>query len=195
MLGEIPPVPQCVFMAWCLVKYRDNFTFYLVRFIILFTRASQWSLFWARQIQSKSSHPISLRFRLMSSSHLLLSLPSCVFSSGFPIKILCPFLIYPTCAICPAHFMPLDFITLIIPGEASHYAVFSSLPSLPPTYLLLSSSAFPLLRSFQIIRLCPMPGATFRHMAFSLSWGGVSPAPNPQAGGPSLVSYPLPIFQ
>jgi hypothetical protein len=27
MRGAIPPLPQYVFMAWCLVKHRDNFTF------------------------------------------------------------------------------------------------------------------------------------------------------------------------
>jgi hypothetical protein len=27
MRGSIPPLPQYVFMAWCLVKHRDNFTF------------------------------------------------------------------------------------------------------------------------------------------------------------------------
>jgi hypothetical protein len=27
--GAIPPLPQYVFMAWCLVKHRDNFTFTL----------------------------------------------------------------------------------------------------------------------------------------------------------------------
>jgi hypothetical protein len=27
MNGAIPPLPQHVFMAWCLVKHRDNFTF------------------------------------------------------------------------------------------------------------------------------------------------------------------------
>jgi hypothetical protein len=26
----IPPLPQYVFMAWCLVKHRDNFTFYKI---------------------------------------------------------------------------------------------------------------------------------------------------------------------
>jgi hypothetical protein len=25
--GAIPPIPQYVFMAWCLVKHRGNFTF------------------------------------------------------------------------------------------------------------------------------------------------------------------------
>jgi hypothetical protein len=29
MSGAMPPLPQYAFMAWCLVKYRDNFTFYL----------------------------------------------------------------------------------------------------------------------------------------------------------------------
>jgi hypothetical protein len=27
MHGAIPPLPQYVFMAWCLGKHRDNFTF------------------------------------------------------------------------------------------------------------------------------------------------------------------------
>jgi hypothetical protein len=27
MRGDIPPVPQYVFLAWCLVQHRDNFTF------------------------------------------------------------------------------------------------------------------------------------------------------------------------
>jgi hypothetical protein len=27
MLGAIPSLPQYAFMAWCLVKHRDNFTF------------------------------------------------------------------------------------------------------------------------------------------------------------------------
>jgi hypothetical protein len=27
MRGAIPPLPQYFFMAWCLVKHRDNFTF------------------------------------------------------------------------------------------------------------------------------------------------------------------------
>jgi hypothetical protein len=29
MRGAIPPLPQYTFMAWWLVKHRDNFTFYL----------------------------------------------------------------------------------------------------------------------------------------------------------------------
>jgi hypothetical protein len=30
MREAIPPLPQYVFMAWCLVKHRENFTFYLL---------------------------------------------------------------------------------------------------------------------------------------------------------------------
>jgi hypothetical protein len=30
MRGAISPLPLYVFMAWCLVKHRDNFTFYLM---------------------------------------------------------------------------------------------------------------------------------------------------------------------
>jgi hypothetical protein len=29
MRGAIHPFPQYAFIAWCLVKHRDNFTFYL----------------------------------------------------------------------------------------------------------------------------------------------------------------------
>jgi hypothetical protein len=30
MRGAIPPLPQYVFMTWCLVKPGDNFTFYII---------------------------------------------------------------------------------------------------------------------------------------------------------------------
>jgi hypothetical protein len=29
MRGAVPPLPQYGFMTWCLVKHRDNFTFFL----------------------------------------------------------------------------------------------------------------------------------------------------------------------
>jgi hypothetical protein len=29
MRGAVPPLPQYAFMAWCLAKHRDSFTFYL----------------------------------------------------------------------------------------------------------------------------------------------------------------------
>jgi hypothetical protein len=34
MHGTIPPLPQHAFVAWCLVKHRDNFTFTFYDFII-----------------------------------------------------------------------------------------------------------------------------------------------------------------
>jgi hypothetical protein len=46
------------------------------RFIIVFTRALHWSLFWARSIQPTPSHPVSLRSILILSTHLRLGLPS-----------------------------------------------------------------------------------------------------------------------
>jgi hypothetical protein len=39
MRGTISPFPQYVFMAWCLVKHRDNFTFYLKKYGYLSTEA------------------------------------------------------------------------------------------------------------------------------------------------------------
>jgi hypothetical protein len=33
MRGAIPPFPQYVFTAWCLVKHRDNFTFLLYKHV------------------------------------------------------------------------------------------------------------------------------------------------------------------
>jgi hypothetical protein len=38
MRGAIPPLPQYAFMAWCLVKHMDNFTF---TFMIYFTTLSK----------------------------------------------------------------------------------------------------------------------------------------------------------
>jgi hypothetical protein len=32
MRGAIPPLPQDVFMAWCLVKHRDNFIFHSLKY-------------------------------------------------------------------------------------------------------------------------------------------------------------------
>jgi hypothetical protein len=34
MRGAIPPLPQYVFMVWCLVKHRDNFTFLPLQYIL-----------------------------------------------------------------------------------------------------------------------------------------------------------------
>jgi len=69
------------------------------RFITVLTTARQWSLSWARSIQSTFSQPFSLRSILILSSHLRMSLSSGFFPSGFQIKILYSFLISHACYI------------------------------------------------------------------------------------------------
>jgi hypothetical protein len=68
------------------------------RFITVFTRTRHWSLSWARWIQSTPSHTVSLRSILMLTSYLRLCLPSGLFPSSFPTKILYAFLISSMCS-------------------------------------------------------------------------------------------------
>jgi len=35
MRGAIPPLPHNFFMAWCLVKHRDNFTFLYIIIVVV----------------------------------------------------------------------------------------------------------------------------------------------------------------
>lgn len=65
---------------------------------------------WASYSQLPAATPYSVAFLraiLVLSSHLLLDLLSCVFSSAFPAKTLFVHLIF-THATCPAHFVLLD---------------------------------------------------------------------------------------
>jgi hypothetical protein len=61
------------------------------RLITVFIRTRHWSLSWVRWFQPTPSQSISLRFILILSPHLHLGLPSGVFPSSFPTKILYAF--------------------------------------------------------------------------------------------------------
>ena len=93
------------------------------RFITALTSVRHLSLYWASPIQSTYPHPTSWRSILIS-THLRLRLPSGVFPSGFPTKILYTPFSSPIRATCPARLILLDFITRTIFGE--EYRSFSS---------------------------------------------------------------------
>jgi hypothetical protein len=84
-------------------------------FITVFTAARHQSLSRTRWIQSTSSHPVSFRSTLILSSHLCL--PSGLYHSRFPSKMLYARLTSHMYATSPAHLVLLDLITLIISGD------------------------------------------------------------------------------
>jgi len=86
-------------------------------FITALTSVRHMSLFWANPIQSIYPHPTSWRSSLILSTHLNLRLPSGLFPSGFPTKTLHTPISSSIRAKCPAHLIPLDFITRTILGE------------------------------------------------------------------------------
>ena len=95
------------------------------RFTTAFTSTCHLSLYWATLIQSMPPHPTFWRFTLILSSYLCLRLPSGLFPSGFPTKILRTPLLSPICATCPTHLILLDFSTRTIVGEENRSFSFS----------------------------------------------------------------------
>jgi len=99
--------------------------------ITVLTEAHNCSLPWARRIQSTVSHLMSLRSILILSSHLRLRLPSCLFSWGFPTKILFAFLISPKRPTYPDHIKFFNLTNLIIFAEGYKLRSSSPCPFLP----------------------------------------------------------------
>jgi hypothetical protein len=108
------------------------------RFITVFTRALDWSLSWARSIQSIPSHPVYLRSILILSTHLRLRLPSGLFPPRFLTNILYAFLFSPIRATCPAHLILLDLLNLIMFGEENKLWTWHNVSLLLLLLLLLS---------------------------------------------------------
>jgi hypothetical protein len=73
------------------------------RFMIVFTRPRQWSLSWARWIQSTPTHPVYLKSILILPFHIAWVLSSCLNPSDSPTNILHAFLGYVMRATFPAH--------------------------------------------------------------------------------------------
>ena len=128
------PVRTYLLTPWCRVLLEKLTGLQLVkkfpafhgtrRFITTLTRPRHLSLSWASPIQSIYPHPTSWRSILILSTHIHLGLPSGLFPSGFPTKTLYTLLSSPIRVTCPAHHIPLDFITRTILGE--EYKSFSS---------------------------------------------------------------------
>jgi len=107
------------------------------RFIIVFTRARQ-----INPVHSLTLYFLKINFNIILSSKSRSSKWPVPFSfSGYTFFF---YFITPVRATCPTHLI-LNFITLTVFGvnrtsyEAPHYAVFSSLPALPPSQILSSA--------------------------------------------------------
>jgi hypothetical protein len=118
----------------------------------MFTRAQHWLLRSARWVQSTSSHTISLRSILTSSSYLRLCLAISLFPLGFPTKIFYSFLT----SWCLLHAPPpnlilLDLIILKISGKEYKLWSFSVPRQLIPLGSRYSSQQRPVLERSQYV--------------------------------------------
>jgi hypothetical protein len=74
-----------------IISYHLSYQF--ISYHMSFTSARQLFLSWASLIQTIPPHPTSWRSILILSSYLRLGLPSGLFPPGFPIKIICLYIV------------------------------------------------------------------------------------------------------
>jgi hypothetical protein len=99
VLPEKLTVPQLV------IKFP---TFYATqRFVTIFTHAHHFSLSCVKLIWSITSHPLSLKFILILSSYLYISLPSGLLPYSVPTKTLYAVTFSPTYVTCPSQLIPI----------------------------------------------------------------------------------------
>ena len=113
-------------------------------FITALTSTPHLSLSWGTSIHFMPSHPTSWRSIFILSSHLRLGIPSDLFPSGFPTKILNTPLLSTWRTTCFAHLIILDFNTRAI-LEEEYRSLSSSLCSFlhsPVTSSLLCPNIF-----------------------------------------------------
>jgi hypothetical protein len=90
------------------------------RFIVVFTRAHNWTLTLATEIHLKPSHPISLSSIVILEFLLRVNSSSGLSPSGLPSKVLNAFFPYfylPMCATYWAHLILLDLVSVIKFGK------------------------------------------------------------------------------
>jgi hypothetical protein len=82
MRGAIPPLPQYVFMAWCLVKHRDNFTFY---FIISKQYSNNVAIVLS-SLQRRECYCEEMRFIKFMFGSLMCTLPHATIANEFTVN-------------------------------------------------------------------------------------------------------------